>query len=396
MIQKVNDKVEILIFNQYFVPGFKGGGPIVSILNLATLLQNDYRVRVICRNRDGLTTQPYPNVKSGEWSRLPESQIEVFYAQDSDLNVKSFIRLIEESAPDYIYLNSFFNFKFTVLPVIALTYLKFDLSRIVLNPRGEVNPGALEIKPLKKKFFIKLVKATSIHKKIIWNPTNESEKQELLNVLGRGLQYKLMSNVPRQLEINWQYSTRARYNRFVFLSRIDRIKNIELFLSVLSQINENVIFDIYGPIANISYWEECKSVISSLPANITVSYRGEVQPAKVIEVLSNYDYFVLPSKGENFGHAIMDALSASLPILISDNTPWSSRNVRSFGFDLPIDEEKQWCEAVISLLAVDSESYNLLSRQAYETAKKVASDPQYLIDAAGLFPEKKLKASIEL
>ena len=30
----------------------------------------------------------------------------------------------------------------------------------------------------------------------------------------------------------------------------------------------------------------------------------------------------LPSKGENFGHIIMESLAASTPVIISDLTPW--------------------------------------------------------------------------
>ena len=38
--------------------------------------------------------------------------------------------------------------------------------------------------------------------------------------------------------------------------------------------------------------------------------------------IARSDVFLLPTGGENFGHAIFEALSCGVPVLISDQTPW--------------------------------------------------------------------------
>lgn len=375
----------VLIFNQYFVPGYKGGGPIISVYNLSLLLQHDFRVKVFCRNRDGLTTIAYPNVKTNEWQLLEGSEVEVFYAGGDCIKLANYKALIEELEPDFIYLNSIFNFKFSILPLIAARLVGYDLSRVIVNPRGEVNEGALEIKSAKKKVFLNLIRLSGVQNRVIWNPTNSQENERLLSVIGSQIDTRILSNIPRQDIPGWQRRSRGKRNRFVFLSRIDRIKNIEHFLSLLVGIDDEIVFDIYGPIANEPYWVECQSAIAVISNTVTVEYKGEVTPSHVQDVLSRYDYFVLPSRGENFGHAIMDGLSAGLPLLISDNTPWSSYKVSSFGFDIPLEDSDGWRIALQKMINASEEQYISWSKNAHATALSVARDPDYLRRAKELF-----------
>ena len=44
---------------------------------------------------------------------------------------------------------------------------------------------------------------------------------------------------------------------------------------------------------------------------------------KVIETFSKYDVFLFPTKGENYGHVIFEALAGGCIPIISDQTPWN-------------------------------------------------------------------------
>ena len=49
--------------------------------------------------------------------------------------------------------------------------------------------------------------------------------------------------------------------------------------------------------------------------------------------------FVLPTKTENFGHAIYESMACGLPVLISDKTPWHNLEKNKAGFDLSLIED---------------------------------------------------------
>lgn len=83
------------------------------------------------------------------------------------------------------------------------------------------------------------------------------------------------------------------------------------------------------------------------PPSLKVNYRGEVEHEKLHTLLHEYDVMLLPTLGENFGHAIIEALDAGLPVVISDRTPWRNLEQAGVGADLPLEHE----EAFLRVLA---------------------------------------------
>jgi glycosyltransferase involved in cell wall biosynthesis len=53
-----------------------------------------------------------------------------------------------------------------------------------------------------------------------------------------------------------------------------------------------------------------------------VKYLGELSVDEIAEHLTQCDLLVNTSISENFGHAMAEALSAGVPILVGPNTPW--------------------------------------------------------------------------
>ena len=77
--------------------------------------------------------------------------------------------------------------------------------------------------------------------------------------------------------------------------------------------------------------------------------------------------FVLPTEGENFGHAIFEALAVGCPILISDQTPWRKLSEKKAGIDLPLSRIR-FTQAMQYFVDLDNERWQEYRQGALSVA----------------------------
>lgn len=102
----------------------------------------------------------------------------------------------------------------------------------------------------------------------------------------------------------------------VFVGRIQPIKGIHLIIEAMQSFSpEQVCFDIYGMHDNSVYYKECRKKSSNLD---TISWKGELKREEVIERMSCYDIFCLPSTTSEMSPlVIQEAFAAGIPVLAS-------------------------------------------------------------------------------
>jgi glycosyltransferase involved in cell wall biosynthesis len=156
--------------------------------------------------------------------------------------------------------------------------------------------------------------------------------------------------------------------RILFLSRICRVKNLAGALTMLQGLEGDVEFNIYGPLEDAEYWEECQRVIGRLPQKVQVRYCGAIPHDQVHAVMREHDLFILPSLGESFGQVIAEALRAGCLVLISDRTPWRGLEAAGVGWMLPLDQPEAFQSVLQRCLEMTPEEHLLWSRRATEYA----------------------------
>ena len=155
---------------------------------------------------------------------------------------------------------------------------------------------------------------------------------------------------PRAARRRWRATAQAAGRLAVaFLGRIARIKNLDLAIRALREVEGDVTFDVYGPIEDGAYWAECLALSAALPSGVRLAHRGPVPPDEVTSVLGRHHLLFLPTRGESFGHAIVEALLAGCPVLISDQTPWRELAARHAGWDLPLGEPEPFADVLRSV-----------------------------------------------
>ncbi|MER2998321.1 glycosyltransferase family 4 protein [Pontibacter populi] len=378
-------KPRILIFIDWFLPGYKAGGPIQSCANLVEHLKNDFDFWVITRDTDYCETEPYSSVKSDTWNQLAP-HLQVFYSSAGNLKYSTLTKAAKEAKADVLFVNGVYSFYFSIMPLRIAKKLSY---KTIVSARGMLAPSAIQVKGGKKKIFLKMSQLLGLYKGVSFHATNEAEKEHIKAVFGSKQEIKVAPNFPKTATIvsNKQHIKEQESLRLVYIARISPEKNTLYALEVLKEYtyNGNIVFDIYGPIYNESYWSGCEQLIKALPSNIEVNYKGSLESQRVHETLQDYHALFMPTRGENFGHVILESLSAGRPVIISDQTPWKELEGLGVGFDISLSEPYTFANKIQYMLDHTQQDYNIISEAAYLYAKQYVQDSEAVAQNLKLF-----------
>lgn len=324
-------KIKVLVFTGYYLPGFKGGGPIKTIKNLIEQTNHEINYKVITGDRDLGDKKRYASILCNRWNRLDSTL--VFYASGGMVGLFHICKELRSKCYDVIYLNSFFSLRFSFLPLLISTLLG---KKVIIGPRGEFSEGAMSLKKYKKLFFVNFFKLFKLHQKVSFQASSPFEVSDILRVMGESIDIKVAADLSSREYIDKLELRVPGPLKAVFVSRVTPIKNLLIAFQILENVSQPIIYDIYGPIEDLDYWNQCKDAIKLLPLHITVNYKGCLSPDSVIKTMSYYDVFFMPTKGENYSHVLTEAFCAALPVLTADTTPWRQLEQKGIGWDLPL------------------------------------------------------------
>lgn len=377
-------KKKILIFIDWYLPGYKAGGPIQSVANLVEHLKDEFDFSIITRDTDYCENIPYKNIKSDEWNVLYDG-VKIYYISQSNLTRSTIRDLIRKTDFDTVYLNGIYSVYFTLFPLLFLR--KKHRKQVVIASRGMLSEGSLSVKKIKKQFFIRASKVLSLFDDVIFHATTESEKNDILKHLGDKMKVKQAGNLPQKLSGNKLFVREKTEGnlRLISIARVSPEKNLLYALKVLKNIKSDVVFDIYGPVYDNVYWSECEKTIQNLPLNVKVNYKGSLQSSEVIDQLQKAHILFMPSTGENFGHIILQSFLSGCPVILSDQTPWRALKEKRVGWDIPLENMSVFVEAIESAARLSQEDYNVMSASAFEYANSYINDPHILSQNKDLF-----------
>ena len=351
-------KLTVFICIPWFHPAFRAGGPVQSIANMVNELAGiDFRI--YCSNTD-LNNTTLENIEINKWVHYNDHTM-VWYAgpdkrSDSVLKQLAFIK------PDILYIVGIFSWHFNMVPLIFS-----KVSQKIISVRGMLHPGALSQKSGKKKIFLSLWKLFNLHKKTSFHATDFAEEKHIHEVFGEKVSTTVAGNFPRKFLPQTTINKDKGSLRLVSIALISPMKNHLLVLQALEKCTGMIEYHICGPVKDMQYWQECLLQIKNLPVNITVQYHGDVQPQMVEGYLHDCDVFILPSKSENFGHAIYEALTAGKPVITSNHTPWRElkKNRAGLNADTDIAAIK---DAIEFFTTMDAPEYNVWKMRAAQYA----------------------------
>jgi glycosyltransferase involved in cell wall biosynthesis len=404
-LRTIGRKPIVLVLLSHYLPGYKAGGPIRSIANIVEALGDELDFRVVTSDRDIGSDVPFAQVDLCRW--VPMGKAQVFYLPDTWRALFTLVRLLASTPADLLYLNSFFARRFSMCVLFLRRLGVLRPRSILLAPRGEFSTGALRIKRWRKRAYIALARHGGLYSNLLWHASSQYEENDIHQAFCSGESIAVAGPIaPRSTDAGqrlrimtaldmpgagsvkperYEHRKPAGSIRLVFLSRITRKKNLDGAISILHGLSGRVEFDIYGPIEDLAYWRICQSLISHLPPNVKVQYRGEAQHESVHRILSRYDVLFFPTHGENYGHVIREALAAGCPILLSDQTPWRGLETLGVGWDLPLQHIRRFRAVIQECIDMTPEAFAQWTARAYDYGFKLEQDPEIIQQNQMLF-----------
>ncbi len=330
----------IFITIPWFHPAYKAGGPVQSIANLVEQYRNkQVHFKIFCSGNDldGTVNQGVPFDK---WCYYNECT-QVWYASGKKRSIAAMKREIKNSNADILFIMGIYSWYFNLVPLL---FCKAPVK--IISVRGMLHPGALSLKSVKKNIYLALWKMAGLYRHNFFHATDVKEKGFIRQVFSDKAKIFIAGNFPRIFKLHPAQQKKPGALLMVSIALISPMKNIALVLEALQYCKMQIKYDIYGPVKDEQYWQQCLVKIKMLPANITVIYRGDVVPTKIEDVLKTYELFILPSKSENFGHAIYEALSAGKPVITSHHTPFSNLYDHNAGLNVDVKHIQELAKAI--------------------------------------------------
>lgn len=336
------EKIRILVFMDYYLPGFRAGGPIPSVSRIIEMAHEQCDFRVVTRDHDLGEKTPFAGLEPQTLRTVGNAQ--VMYLR-SGLRDWGWVRKeTRQWRPEAVYLNSAHSF-FGVLFPLALIKLKImpNVPTVVIAPRGEFGSGALSMKAWKKAFFKPVIRWL-IPSDVVWHASSDEEVQQI----------KSWRDTPNPVSHTFIIAPDPAIEPaptvsdgpegkviLTFASRIDRMKGLDRANRIVSQIDNHVElqWNIHGSVSDPKYLKEIKEQLSTMPPNVTYSVTGSFDPNQSQGIFAESTALVLPTLGENFGHVIAEALSVGCPVFVTPNTPWTALIKEGGGQLIMSDEE---------------------------------------------------------
>ena len=354
---------KILIIAGRYLPGFRDGGPVRSILNLTEWLGDEYDIRIMCHDRDHGDTSPYPGITYGEYNRVGKANVWYTPKHSADEMVK----LAEDA--DVVYVAGLYD----EYARIAMRLAKGGRIKtpLYVAPMGSFSPEAFRIKGFKKRLFILYMKLTGLFDNVVWSLTSQREVSELAAVLGKGNKNVIATDLPRKAVCEHTGIKDEGMLRLVFISRIAPKKNLISVPDILRLTDDDikVKLDIYGPAEDKNYLHECMAKLDQLKKThpgCKWEYKGEADSEKVPEIMAAYDAFIFPTLGENYGHVIAESLSAGCIPVVADTTPWLDLNEKGCGYVCPLRDKAAFAAAINELAAMSETDIKVMRDKCYD------------------------------
>ena len=245
----------------------------------------------------------------------------------------------------------------------------------IVTIHGELNDWNLQQKRLKKQIYMTAVQRGILQKSAALHAITQAESNRIrqleietpVAMIPNGIHTEEFENLPDRSQFVSRYPELENRLIVLFLGRIQQKKGLDILAQEFGNLvrtRHDVRLVVAGPDEDNTL-TEIKTILKSQGALEKAVFPGMLTGEQKLEALSAADIFALTSYSEGFSVALLEALSAGLPLVITDECNFPEVGDSRAGFVVrPNDSET--ASALMSLL--DSAD---LRREMSENARRL-------------------------
>lgn len=206
----------------------------------------------------------------------------------------------------------------------------------VMTPHGCLDSVRLRLSAWKKR-LAGLFDTYYLKRAAVIHATCEAEAEGVRTYLGRTPRQPEIVVIPNGVDVEafWGVADRAGFDRrfpackgarvVLFMSRLHPLKGLDYLLEAWRCVagdHPGWCLMIAGPDEK-GYGERLKRKVQSLGLESRVTFCGPVYGEEKVQVMQNAELFVLPTRSENFGIVVAEALACGVPVITTKGAPWS-------------------------------------------------------------------------
>jgi glycosyltransferase involved in cell wall biosynthesis len=206
--------------------------------------------------------------------------------------------------------------------------------RLVVSPRGTLDPADWNFRPLRKRVAWHLGQRTNLDRAAALHATAELELKNF-RALGLRTPVAIIPNGVDVLEPSHREGPPMRERVLLFLARIHPKKGLDVLLRAWQRVQGTYpdwSLKVVGYARDpVDYMDRMKDLARTLGLE-RVDFVGKVSEEDKLLWFRSSALYVLPTRGDNWANTISQALAAGTPVITTKNAPWSGLANRRCGW----------------------------------------------------------------
>jgi glycosyltransferase involved in cell wall biosynthesis len=204
---------------------------------------------------------------------------------------------------------------------------------LIVSPRGMLGAEALAFSAAKKRYFWRFLQGPAYAHASAWHATSMAEAEEIrvfgirapIAMVPNGIDLPQGDTPPPQRE--------GGQRTILHLGRIHPKKGLPDLIAAWDRLageRPDWMLRIVGPDED-GHRTELEEMARQF-GTPRVVFDGPIYSAEKVQLLREADLFVLPTRNENFGLTVAEALAAGVPAIVSRGAPWSGLETERCGW----------------------------------------------------------------